>query len=92
MLGYLLESVGSSGSGGWESAVSEIARDGVLEVQVQRSVGSLAKSLLHGKVVSIRCPGGVDSVISGNQLELESGWSWFCKSVSILHSQFMISA
>lgn len=57
---------------GWEIAVSECTTNRVQEVDVQSLVSSSAESCLHGDLISVRSPLGVDRVISGNKSEADS--------------------
>lgn len=80
-----VEVVGSSGGGGGEVAVSKVTTDGVLEVNVEILVSTLAEGLLHGELGSVRCPGSVDGPVGTGVDELEPGGSF--QSVSC-HVQF----
>lgn len=67
-----VEVVGSGSSSGGEVAVSKVTADGIHEVDVQILVRSLAESLLHGQLVAVRCPVGIDGPVCSGTCELEA--------------------
>jgi hypothetical protein len=46
----------------------------VMEVDIQVSVSALAERLLHRQLIGIGSPGGADSVVGRNEVELDATW------------------